>query len=408
MMTASHHLILGGGLLLLASILVGALSRRINAPLLLVFLVLGMLVGEDGPGGVPFDDFRAAYLIGSVALAVILFEGGLNTSLATLRSVFWPALALATVGVVVTALLVAAAVTVIGHVGLVPAMLVGAVVAPTDAAAVAALLRRSRLAVPERVNAVLEVESGLNDPMSVFLTILLIRMIVTPGGVGIGEAAWMFVVQMLGGTVLGIVGGAALVFLLRRLRLEVALAAVLALAGTLTVFGLGETLQTSGFMATYIAGIMAGAADYRGREAVGHFFDGLGWLAQIVLFVMLGLLVTPHNLVPLILPALAGTAVLLFIARPVATALCLAPFGFGRREIAFASWVGLRGAVPIYLSIVPVIGDAARGSHLFSAAFVVVIASLVAQGWTIAPFARRLGFGAAVVGPAATRELAGE
>jgi cell volume regulation protein A len=392
---AAHGLILLGGVLGLLSVFAGLLSLRIGAPLLLVFLALGMLAGDDGLGGIAFSDFPAAYLIGSVAMAVILFQGGLATSRRMLRLALWPALALATVGVGATAVVVAGVVVLLSPFDWTAALLVGAVVAPTDAAAVASLLGRARLAVPERVIAVLEVESGLNDPMSVFLTVLLTTALRAPGGVGVNHAALLFADEMGGGALFGIAGGVATLIVLRRLPVEAALAPILALAAALTLFGGAQFVGASGFLAVYLMGIIVGGRPSRSRESLERFFSALGWLAQIVLFLMLGLLVTPHELLPFVRPALGITAMLIVLARPAAAAICLLPFGYTPRETAFAAWVGLRGGVPIFLTIIPVLDGLPRGQELFSTTFVTVIASLLVQGWTIAPAARLLGFGAA-------------
>jgi cell volume regulation protein A len=388
----AHELILLGGALGLLSILAGLISRRVGAPMLLVFLALGMLAGEDGVLGIPYDDFTSAYLIGSVALAVILFEGGLKTPVSMLRLAFWPATVLATIGVAVTAVILGIFVSLVDNVPLLGALLAGSAAAPTDAAAVGVLLRRAGAALPQRLLAVLEIESGLNDPMSVFLTLLLLRLIAEPGTVGIGDAALLFLEEMAGGAALGLAGGWALAQLLKRLRLEGSLAPVMVLTGGLAVFGLAQLLGTSGFLATYLAAIVTGATRHRARQDVEHFFEGMAWLAQIVLFLMLGLLVTPHDLVPYLPGAIIGAAVLIFLARPLAVVACLVPFRFTMRETAFASWVGLRGAVPIYLSIIPALVDPSRDKRLFASIFIVVIASLIVQGWTVGLAARLLGF----------------
>jgi cell volume regulation protein A len=390
--TKAHELILLGGALGLLSIIAGLISRRVGAPMLLVFLALGMLAGEDGVLGIPYDDFTSAYLIGSVALAVILLEGGLKTPVSMLRLAFWPATVLATIGVAFTAVILGIFVSLVDGVPLLGALLAGSAAAPTDAAAVGVLLRRAGAALPERLLALLEVESGLNDPMSVFLTLLLLRLIAEPGTVGIGDAALLFLEEMAGGAVLGLAGGWALAQLLKRLRLEGSLAPVLVLTGGLAVFGLAQLLGTSGFLATYLAAIVTGATRHRARQEVDHFFEGMAWLAQIVLFLMLGLLVTPHDLLPYLPGAIIGAAVLILLARPVAVFACLIPFGFTVRETAFASWVGLRGAVPIYLSIIPGLVDPERDKRLFASIFIVVIASLIVQGWTVGLSARLLGF----------------
>jgi NhaP-type Na+/H+ and K+/H+ antiporter len=388
----AHELILLGGVLGLLSIIAGLISRRVGAPMLLVFLALGMLAGEDGVLGIPYDDFTSAYLIGSVALAVILFEGGLKTPVSMLRLAFWPAAVLATIGVALTAAILGIFVSLVDGLPIAGALLAGSATAPTDAAAVAVLLRRAGAALPERLLALLEVESGLNDPMSVFLTLLLLRLIAEPGSVGTREAVLLFLEEMAGGAMIGLAGGWVLAQLIKRLPVEGSLAPVLLLTGGIAVFGLAQLLGTSGFLATYLAAIVTGATRHRARQEVEHFFEGMAWLAQIVLFLMLGLLVTPHDLVPYLPGAIIGAAVLIFLARPVAVFACLLPFGFTMRETAFASWVGLRGAVPIYLSIIPALVDPSRDKRLFASIFIVVIASLIVQGWTVGLSARLLGF----------------
>ena len=391
-MNAAHDFILLGGALGLLSIFAGLASERVGAPLLLVFLVLGMLAGEDGPGGIAFDDFRAAYLIGSIALAIILFEGGLKTERSMIELALWPGLLLATLGVALTAGIVGAAAWALGS-PWTAALLVGAAVAPTDAAAVSLLLRRAKLAVPAKVTAVLEIESGLNDPMSVFLTIVLVESLMAPAGISTGRAALMFVEEMGGGALIGAGAGYAMLALLRRLRVETSLYPVLALAGALATFGAAQRLGTSGFLATYLVGIIIGNHDHQAMRPVERFFETMGWLAQIVLFLMLGLLVDPHALLPLLGPALVVAAVLILLARPIAAFSCLMPFGFTARETGFVAWVGLRGGVPIYLTIIPLLAGVSGSDLLFGAAFVIVIASLVVQGWTIGISARLLGFG---------------
>src|SRR6516225_8715184 len=323
-MARSHSLILLGGGLGVLSIVAGLISRRIGAAVLLVFLAIGMLAGDDNVYGIPFDDFGAAYLIGSVALAIILLEGGLKTPVSMLRLAFWPAVVLATIGVGVTAGILGAVISLVDGVPLAAALLAGAAAAPTDAAAVAVLLRRAGAALPERLFALLGVESGLNDPMSVFLTFLLIRLIAEPGSIGVGGAVLLFIEEMVGGAALGLAGGWLLAQSLKRLPIEAPLAPVLVLTGGLAVFGLAQLIGTSGFLATYLAAVIAGAAEHRAHEDVEHFFEGVAWLAQIVLFLMLGLLVTREELPPYLPGAVIGAAVLILLARrwPCSSVCC--------------------------------------------------------------------------------------
>lgn len=389
-MAASHELILVAGVLCLFAMLAGLFSARIGTPLLLVFIAVGMFAGEDGPGGIEYSDFKSAYLIGSLALVAILFQGGLSTERRMIRQALWPSVALATVGVGVSAAIVGAAAHWLFGLSWVEALLLGAVTAPTDAAAVSVLLHLSRAAMPSRVTAALEVESGLNDPMSVFLTVGLVEVLTSPDGLSVKEAVLLFVKEMGGGAAIGVASGLALMWLFRKLKVDRSVFPVVAVGGALVIFGGGQTLGASGFLAVYLAGVIVGNSRHSAREPVLRFFGALGWLAQIALFLMLGLLVTPHQLPQIILPALAVAAVLILVARPVGVLACLTPFRWRTRDMLFVSWVGLRGAVPIYLTIIPLLAGVSSGYRMFNVVFVVVIVSVAVQGWTIAPVARLL------------------
>lgn len=389
-----HHineLIFLGGFLIVLSIFAGLLSSRIGAPLLLVFLGLGMLAGVDGIGGVVYDDFPQAYLITSLALAVILFDGGLRTPFSVVRVAWKPATALATVGVLITAGIVGAVASWALSLSLLEGMLVGAIVASTDAAAVFLLLHQRGMELRKRVAATLEVESGVNDPMAVFLTVTLVELI---GAGNHQDASWMvaweFFQQMGVGALVGIGGGFLLAWAINRVELAAGLYPVFAVAAALTVFGGAHLAHGSGFLAVYLAGVVAGNQRLRANQLIKRFHDGMAWLAQIVMFVLLGLLVTPHSMVVELAPAAILAGALIFVARPVAVALCLWPFGFTREEVLFISWVGLRGAVPIFLAMIPVLGAAPASLTYFNVAFVVVIASLLLQGWSVPIFARWL------------------
>ena len=390
-MAGSHELILVGGLLCLAAIFAGLATSRIGTPLLLVFIAVGMLAGEDGPGGIRFDDFKQAYLVGSLALAAILFQGGLSTSRGMLKQALFPSIALATIGVAISSGVVGTAAVWLFHLSWPEALLVGAVTAPTDAAAVSVLLHMSRAPVPSRVVAVLEVESGLNDPMSVFLTLALVQVLLAPQGLDARSAGLLFVEELGGGIAIGLVSGYALLALFRRLKADRPVLPILALGVAMAVFGGAQLVGASGFLAVYLAGLVVGNHQHPAGESVTRFFATLGWLAQITLFLMLGLLVTPHQLPPVALDALAIAAALIVVARPLAVFTCLLPFGWRVREAAFVSWAGLRGAVPIYLTTVPLLEGFKSGRTMFDVVFVVVIASVALQGWTLAPVARLLG-----------------
>ena len=389
-LTTIAGVILLGALLMLAGVLSSALARRLGVPLLLVFLAIGMAAGEDGPGGLPFTDFRATYAVGSVALALILFDGGLRTPLTAFRGTWAPAGLLASVGVLITASITAGIAWLALPLGVLEALLIGATVASTDAAAVFFLLRNRGVKLPRRVGAVLEIEAGVNDPMAVILTLLVIAVVqyrlVDPVDVGIEV-----LVQILLGIGAGLAGGWVMVRLLNRLELPQGLHALLVAASAVAIYAATTVFHGSGFLAVYIAGLIVGNRPIRARSQIVEFHDALTWLAQIVMFVLLGLLVTPHLLLEQAIGAGAVALGLMVLARPIATMLCLWPFGFTWRERAFVSWVGLRGAVAIFLASIPVLAEMPGGQVYFNVAFAVVLVSLLVQGWTIAPAARALG-----------------
>jgi len=385
---ASHQLILLGSVLVLLSIFAGVFSARFGVPLLLVFLGLGILAGEEGPGGLIFRDFHAAYLIGSIALAIILFDGGLRTDPKDVRRALWPSLALATIGVIVTAAIVGAAAALLFSTSWTRGLLIGAIVAPTDAAAVSALLHLRRLELRARIAAILEIESGINDPISVLLAVLLVNLLVAPTPLPVSHIVALLAREVVGGAAFGIGGGYLLLALVNRLEATSGLYPILALAGGTALFGAAQTAGASGFLAAYLAGLILGSHRHRATQVISQAFDAFAWLSQIVLFLMLGLLVAPRALVPILGPSLVVAAVLTLVARPVAVALCLLPFRYAAPEIAFISWVGLRGAVPIFLAIIPVLAGLPDAAMFFGVAFIVVLISLILQGWTVAAAAR--------------------
>jgi potassium/hydrogen antiporter len=387
---ASHQLILLGSALVLLSIFAGLFSARFGAPLLLVFLGLGILAGAEGPGGILFRDYHAAYLIGSIGLAIILFDGGLRTDPDDFRRALWPSLALATIGVIITAAVVGAAAALLFTTSWTGGLLVGAIVAPTDVAAVSALLHLRRLELRARVAAILEVESGINDPISVLLTMLLVDLLLAPAPVAGSHIAALLAREVAGGAAFGIGGGYLLLALINRLEATSGLYPILALAGATVLFGAAQTVGASGFLAVYLAGLILGSHRHRATQVINQAFDAFAWLSQIVLFLMLGLLVTPRALVPTLGPSLVVAAVLMLVARPLAVVLCLFPFRCAFREIAFISWVGLRGAVPIFLAIIPVLAGLADAATFFGVTFIIVLTSLIVQGWTVGTAARML------------------
>lgn len=379
-----------GALLLIVSVMSSLIAFRFGAPLLLVFLGLGLLAGED-VAGIHFNNAPAAYLIGSVALAIILFESGFETPFRSYRMAAWPAIVLATVGVALTAGFLGIAAHWLLGVTWLEGLLVGAIVGSTDAAAVFFLLRVGGITIRERVRSTLEVESSSNDPMAIFLTVALVELIAS----GAEELSWKlaldFVFQMGGGAVAGAIAGLLIVMIFNRLTLEPALYGILSLAFALFLFGSTSFIGGSGFLAVYVAGLLAGNAALLKRETLRGFHNGLTWLAQIIMFLTLGLLATPSHFPSVVLPAIGLAIVLMLVARPVAVWLCLLPFRFSRNEITFVAWVGLRGAVSILLAIVPALNGLEISGTVFNVVFLIVLISLLVQGWTIRPVARWLG-----------------
>ena len=381
--------ILLGAVLLMAGILSSLLALRFGAPLLLVFLAIGMIAGDSGPGHIPFDDVRTTYLVGSVALALILFDGGLRTRFQSIRAVLAPSVVLATIGVLLTALITAPFARYVLDLNWTEALLVGAVVASTDAAAVFLLVHTQGLRLRPRVGATLEAESGSNDPFAVFLTLMLVEFI-SIGHSSPGHVLLELVQEAGLGAILGVIGGRAMVIALNRVALPQGLHAPFVTTTALVIFGAAQMVHSSGFLAVYLAGIIVGNRPTRAHNSVVTFLDAATWLAQIVMFVLLGLLVSPHRLGSSIGPAVVVALVLMLVARPVAVFLCLAPFRFNWREKVFIAWTGLRGAVAIFLASIPMLVGLSKAYLYFDVAFVVVIISLLLQGWTLGAAARAL------------------
>lgn len=381
--------ILLGSLLIMAGILSSLIALRFGAPLLLVFLLVGMLAGEGGPGGLKFDDVGAAYTVGSIALALILFDGGLRTRFASIRNVVAPSVMLATLGVLVTTLLTAPVAKFALGMGWTEALLMGAIIASTDAAAVFLLINAGGLRLRPRVRGTLEVESGTNDPFAVFLTLLLVEIIAI-GGMNWSQAAVTLVRDAALGCVIGYGGGRVITLVLNRVPLAQGLHAPFVAVSALVVFAFGNAVHSSGFLAVYLAGLVVGNRQTRAHNSVVVFLDAITWLAQIVMFVLLGLLVWPERLAGNLFGALAVAMVLMLVARPAAVFLCLAPFNYQWREKLFISWVGLRGAVAIFLASIPLMVGLPGAVVYFDVAFVVVLSSLLIQGWTVALSARKL------------------
>lgn len=388
-------LILITGVLLLLGIASSKLSARLGVPVLVLFLLLGMLAGSEGIGGLEFENYALAHGIGTLALAMILFDGGLSTSLSAVRVAWKPSVLLATWGVLVTAVITGLAAAWILQISLMEGMLLGSIVSSTDAAAVFAVLRSGGVSLPKRIAAVLEVESASNDPMAIFLTVGCIEVLL--GNVTIGPGLLVLLAsQMIIGGVCGIFGGYTAAWVVNRIELEAAgMYPVLVSAFCLLTFGLAAQLGGSGFLAVYLAGIIVGNRPLIFQRGIRQFHDATAWLSQIVMFVVLGLLCFPSRLLDVTGKALLISIVLIFIARPVAVLLAALPFRFTRKELVFMSWVGLKGAVPITLATFPLMlatpERPLQASLLFDVVFFIVVVSAVVQGTSLAPVARWLG-----------------
>lgn len=392
--------LLTASVLIFISLLIGLFSKRAGFSFLLAFLLTGILAGEDGPFGMRFDDYRLSFWVGNVALAIILLDGGLRTSFTTFRTGLKPALLLATLGVVLTSGFTAVAAVVFLQVSWPTALLLGAIVGSTDAAAVFSLLKNTGVRLNERVATTLEIESGMNDPMAVFLTLTLIGVASAGGLSGPVSDNMLAFAQALAeqfgwGALIGIAAGLLFAWAMKRAaRLVDAPDGVLALlvaSAGLSVFAFVTWFGGSGFLAVYLFGIALSKKAGAQLESCLSALDGYAWLSQASMFLLLGLLVTPSTMLPTLLPALAVALAMMFVARPLAVWLCLAPMRFTRKEVAYIGWVGLRGAVPIVLAIFPFMAQVPDAPLIFNVAFLVVLASLLLQGSSIGWFAQRMG-----------------
>lgn len=376
-------------MLLFISIVGSMLSARLGMPLLLLFLAVGMLAGEEGILGIHFEEFFFANVVGQAALAIILLDGGLRTSIKSFRVALKPAALLATYGVLATVILLGLFVALILQVDWRFGILMAAIVGSTDAAAVFSLLRNGGVKLNERVQSILELESGANDPMAILLVSGFIALNLDPASKSLFDFLWLLVSQLGLGLIIGLIFGWILSFLLLRIRLAEGMYSLLIASGGLMIFAATNMLNGSGFLGIFVAGLVVGNRKTRASEHVLSVMDGMAWLAQAILFVMLGLLVTPSRVLDLWPVALLIFVFLTLVARPLAILSGLYPFAYQKREVAFISWVGLRGAVPITLAIMPVMMGVENARLLFDLAFAVVCLSLIVQGTTI-PLAAKI------------------
>ena len=381
--------ILIGGFLFLISIIATLISARLGAPMLLLFLIIGMLAGEEGLVGIQFNNPETAFFIGSIALVIILFDGGMRTHPERFRVALAPASVLATLGVVLTCGIVGVSAAYLLDMTLMQGLLLGAILSSTDAAAVFSIFQSQGLRIKDRVASTLEIESGSNDPMAVMLTLTLVSVL-ADGQPLSWDVAKTFLQQAVVGGIMGYGAGRVFVFLCRKLPLSFAFFPLLAVASCIFIYAATNMAGGSGFLAVYLMGYLVGNARLPQIIHILRMHDGLAWISQISMFLMLGLLVVPSNLMQHLVPALLLAAILIFIARPIAVFFSLIPFRFPARDQLFISWVGLRGAVPIILALFPWLAGMPDEHLYFDVAFVVVIVSLVVQGWSIVPVARWL------------------
>ncbi|MFP3457285.1 potassium/proton antiporter [Psychrobacter sp. SIMBA_152] len=382
-MDTLNILYLVGAVLIFASIMASTLSARLGVPLLLLFLIVGMLAGEQGILGIEFSQYALANFVGQAALACILLDGGLRTSFKSFRVGLKPAITLATWGVLVTVMVLGVFVTWLLDVDWRFGLLMAAIVGSTDAAAVFSLLRNGGVKLNDRVQATLELESGANDPLAILLVTGLIALNVDPDGQTVFGFLVLLLQQLSFGLGMGLLFGYFLSRLLPKVHLAEGMYAILILSAGLAVFAATNLIGGSGFLAVYLTGVLIGNHKVRSTEHVMRVMDSFAWLSQAVLFVVLGLLVTPSNVLNVWHYSVAIALFMIFVARPIAVYTSVKPFKFKDREIGFISWVGLRGAVPITLAILPVMAGIDNAFMLFDIAFGVVVLSLILQGTTI-------------------------
>lgn len=386
-----EYFLLLGSLLLLISIILSKTSHRLGVPSLLFFLLIGMLAGSEGIGGIYFDNSYIVQFVGIIALIFILFSGGLDTKWGDVKPVLWKGVALSTAGVLITTLAVGFFINWIAGFPLMESLLIGAIISSTDAAAVFSIFRSKKGGMKHNLEALLELESGSNDPMAYFLTVTLIFMILNPE-TSIPSMV-LSLIQSIGlGVILGILFGKGMVELINRIKLHLeGLYPVLTIALALLTFSLTNYLGGNGYLSVYIAALILGNSEFVHKTEQIQFHDGLALLMQIIMFLALGLLVFPSQMVPVMGVGLIISIFLILVARPLAVFICLSPFRVGVKDQIFISWVGIKGAVPIILATYPIVAGVSGGDMIFNVVFFITITSALIQGSTINTAAKYLG-----------------
>lgn len=407
----SENILLIGSVLLIAGVLIGKSSYRIGLPLLLIFLIVGMLFGSDGLG-IQFSDMHTAQFIGMIALCVILFSGGMGTKLSAIRPVIVPGLLLSTVGVLLTALLTGLFIWWLSgmqwtniHFAFLPSLLLASTMSSTDSASVFGILGSQKVGLKHHLRPMLELESGSNDPMAYMLTIILIEAITLGGHLEVSTLLTQLLLQFGVGGVMGLLMGKITVMLIRLYRRigskgaaatedsgqAVSMISILTIGSAFLTFAATNALEGNGYLAVYLCGIVLGNSNFTGCRGVSKFMDSLTWLAQIVVFLMLGLLVNPHEMLSVVPVSLLIGLFIIVLGRPLSVFLSLAPVrGINFRSRLFVSWVGLRGAVPIIFATYPVVAQVPGAAQIFNIVFFVTLLSLLVQGTTVISCARRL------------------
>ena len=380
------------GLILFVSVYASKNSEKIGLPLLLIFLMLGMFLGSEGVVGINFDNTLLAQAVGSIALIFILYSGGLDTHWEQIKPVVTSGVMLATIGVVMTALVLAGFVYVMWDITFLEALLLGSIVSSTDAAAVFMILRSQKIKLQHNIKPLLELESGSNDPMAIFLTITLLQLIVMQGSTSAWEWFVQFVAQFAIGGVLGVLCGFIFPKICAKINVsQPGLYPLISIAWLFMVFGLSALLGGNGYLSVYLAGIMTNKYAFPYKSHIIAFHDAIAWMMQIVLFLVLGLLVFPSQLPEVAWFAMLFVFVLMFVARPLGVFTALFKSGYNFKEKLFISWVGLRGAVPIILATYPFVYHLESSQLIFNVVFFMVFISVLVQGMTLKFVARYLG-----------------